>query len=169
MQQKGTTNGVIEVFPTRLQLVLFLVISTAAFLGLAGYEFTLKGKTAEEERRRAQTAVYFNTTSLSALSQFEDQISAGIAGGYSAVAGAAIEDSEIARAKAVNTVELTNSKALSQIYSAIGAEGQAFIRGAASDWKLARMLEKLDATSAQSLLGDLISDAEPQAATEPEE
>lgn len=166
MQQKSTTNGVIEVFPTKPQLIFFLVLSAAAFIGLAGYEFTLRGKTAEEERRRAQTAVYFNTTSLTALSQHEDQISAGIAGDLSAATGAAISDEQVARAKAANTIELTNSKALSQIYPAIGADGQAFIRNAASDWKLARILDKLDSAGAQSLLRDLISDAEREASQE---
>ena len=161
MQSKSESrNGVIEVFPTTPQLWFFLVIGVLAFGALLAYEFTLQRGAVAEEKRRTQAAVYFNATTLANLSQYESEIPKGAAQMAAEERAAVITEAEAARAKASETVELTLSVKLAEIYPAIDAEGQRFIRAAASDWKLARLIQHLEPDAAQSLLRDLISDGE---------
>lgn len=163
-------NTVIEVFPTKAQLWFFLIVSIVAFLGLIAFEYTMQGKTAAEERRRTQASLYVNPTTLSMLAQYESEIPVGIAIETSAPAAddnaGEFYETEDAAAKARSTIELSNSKKLAEIYPAAGADGQKFIRTAASDWKLSRLLNHLDSAAAQALVRDLISDAEPRSVPE---
>ncbi|MCD6119030.1 hypothetical protein J7K50_04230 [bacterium] len=146
---------VIEVFPTTPQLIAGLIIALVILCALLFLNFRGTEGSVEIAEEKPAKMKYFNTITLAELAMYEGNIA-----GREALKPSGVRplDSEVIRTKLERALELTLSSKLADIYAGLDPEEQVFVRTAVSDWKLSRLLTRLEAADSQELVTDILAD-----------